>query len=667
MSPIAKKTPFSWDNTATDYSEACYSVFSDIESLHEAGSHLILLANNFPDPGALNFIGRPLYHIDDEVRERFINVGLALLSASLCDRIEVVLGCNIGDIRMTLADEIPDGCLPLDGSFHLRSDYPDLWDALPDTLSGNQVRWEQATPYDGQGFLPLDDYIFLPNAAGIFMRGAGVYRGAAGVWSPSGAIKGVYGAGEAGGEEDHTLTVDEIPAHEHALYRSAFNIQSGTGQNDVGQNDGSGTSAISTTVSTGGGQAHNNMPPFLTIKFYIVAICPSGESLMDNFRLRQDPTNDCMLQQSITNGGSWIDAFDFSLCQPQPTELDNTDLFTRILDAIGDLGDNYDGTPQSINPNLVYGDSDDDNRDSALCFALYLFVNTIIEITKQAQEDEAAGISSSLSSLGSAAGGLGAIYAALAAAEFVNPLFAVAFAGIQVATSLLAVVTEHNLPDLDFSSDQIEDVVCHMYGNMAGSDPTFGSFYMCMNGFSNPDDKTQALSEMMYAATHHKKGYLTFIELLGQVVAEAIAGSTFYCPCTAPLYCPQYPLDGDEIDDSVTPYPADNEWYANNGIANPNPGVNSAALWTSPAGIIQLSTASMYFQSTTTGQTAFIQYWDGANWVTLKQEDFDTPGDHVMTWTDTAVITERVRFVYETNLTLHPGKYIYKVGVCYQI
>lgn len=105
-----------------------------------------------------------------------------------------------------------------------------------------------------------------------------------------------YEAGATGGEAEHTLTVNEMPSHTHlpttatpgtsAYNKYAFtlnrdwgsdsiaryNISSGTGliamaakttASDYGGNDDIYQSFE--TAATGGSQAHNNMPPYLTV------------------------------------------------------------------------------------------------------------------------------------------------------------------------------------------------------------------------------------------------------------------------------------------------------------------------------------------------------------------------------------------------------------------
>ena len=80
---------------------------------------------------------------------------------------------------------------------------------------------------------------------------------------------------QTGGEETHTLTLDEIPAHTHtgqAMIDAVFtfdyqNVPASSGQTGgykavkAVQSDGADISV----ASNGGGQSHNNMPPYMTV------------------------------------------------------------------------------------------------------------------------------------------------------------------------------------------------------------------------------------------------------------------------------------------------------------------------------------------------------------------------------------------------------------------
>ena len=68
-------------------------------------------------------------------------------------------------------------------------------------------------------------------------------------------------AGTFGGEAEHTLTVDEMPAHSHSIPNMP-GYDTGTAW--VGQN-GTAASQTRSTDINGGGAAHYNMPPYLAV------------------------------------------------------------------------------------------------------------------------------------------------------------------------------------------------------------------------------------------------------------------------------------------------------------------------------------------------------------------------------------------------------------------
>ena len=85
-----------------------------------------------------------------------------------------------------------------------------------------------------------------------------------------------HAAGSTGGEETHALTVNEMPTHGHEMppwmwavsqYFSTgnYNIPGGTTAGNATDYNTGKTLQQQNTASVGGGQAHNNMPPYLAV------------------------------------------------------------------------------------------------------------------------------------------------------------------------------------------------------------------------------------------------------------------------------------------------------------------------------------------------------------------------------------------------------------------
>lgn len=74
-----------------------------------------------------------------------------------------------------------------------------------------------------------------------------------------------YTSGSTGGEATHTLTIAEMPAHHHNIgnNRGSGNM-TWSGLTGVKNADGV-VYGYPTTGDTGGGQSHNNMPPYLVV------------------------------------------------------------------------------------------------------------------------------------------------------------------------------------------------------------------------------------------------------------------------------------------------------------------------------------------------------------------------------------------------------------------
>lgn len=193
------------------------------------------------DVGALIILACSDYYSD---RKRW-EFGNDDITDTQWDAIDAVISEMEGDIMNGLigailphvmADITGLDMLPCDGSLYMRTDYPLLYAAIDPV------------------YIVDADTFRVPDLRDKFPLGAGIE----------------FAVDDTGGEKEHTLTVEELPAHAHGFTQYTFGVDI----ESVGVPDPSGVGnprLPETTDDTGGNEPHNNMPPYVAINWGIVA------------------------------------------------------------------------------------------------------------------------------------------------------------------------------------------------------------------------------------------------------------------------------------------------------------------------------------------------------------------------------------------------------------
>jgi microcystin-dependent protein len=157
----------------------------------------------------------------------------------------------IGEIRMFAGNFAPRGWALCDGQLLPISQYTALFSILGTTYGG-----------DGRTTFALPD-----------LRGRTPIHAGHGPGLSSRAL------GQQGGEENHTLTLSEIPPHAHSLRGDSRVASTDSPSNAAPARNAGGIPSYGDSLdvtmngnaiqSTGGGLPHNTMQPYLTVNFII--------------------------------------------------------------------------------------------------------------------------------------------------------------------------------------------------------------------------------------------------------------------------------------------------------------------------------------------------------------------------------------------------------------
>lgn len=269
--------------------------------------------------------------------------------------------------------------------------------------------------------------------------------------------------------------------------------------------------------------------------FLLADLC--GDEDMD---FRQNPSNPCLLEYSKNDGATWLPMFDYSLCfdarGPSLADINIiVDLINQVTIDIAILNNIYDGTPESIAPDMDYdGGAGDENRDETLCAALHLTMRIVAQAGIERAEEKESFVEDVIGLVRDLLIGIGGILLILAG----FPAASAAFRKIAVALFAggLTLVIKDFIIQADKAAFEDEvalrEVSCCVFEALKGADVTETAFN---NALSTPcaweSEHSPRVAELWHLLAQERDFYLSFLDALQETYAVQQAGAELPCDC----------------------------------------------------------------------------------------------------------------------------------------
>jgi hypothetical protein len=270
------------------------------------------------------------------------------------------------------------------------------------------------------------------------------------------------------------------------------------------------------------------------------------------YQLRQNPANDCQLQQYID--GSWVLAFDYSLCLSGLVEtvngISNDQKGIEIVGSVPaieseyqDFTDRYEGTSASYDADLTNVGG---INQGAICEAVRDVVRQSVHTSKEYKNDEAEDLSRASLALGLGiavvgalaiiiSGGLaGPALAALWGAYITAGTAAAASAAAGISMAALAVwaqAVKDAAAELFDDEAAINEVICIWYNQLRFDEDISLADFQAPVDMSEGTGDTEALWTAIQALAQQDIMYVGFLKAWKRALQFSEAGVETDCGC----------------------------------------------------------------------------------------------------------------------------------------
>jgi hypothetical protein len=250
-------------------------------------------------------------------------------------------------------------------------------------------------------------------------------------------------------------------------------------------------------------------------------------------KLRQNPADPCELQVSYDDGFSWELAFDYSKClASEITTVINVQDVDNWYTEIEDNMTIYEGDITNVYPGWGYGDSDDEYRDDALCWALRQWVDLVCDLAIQILYEDLEDEKNFLEKVAGALEAVGELVALMVFWKVIAAHYVYAALALTLAAQAAEIETE--LMDVDPSTFQNaeakEMVACAIYLQMKGETPHFPTWRDSLLDHGLTGDAA-TIAYVSWVWQQSEESFVQFMAFMGDMIALSKNGTGLGCPC----------------------------------------------------------------------------------------------------------------------------------------